>query len=156
MITAKISDDFSDEQKARIAISLDLANQALLDPVFQSLWMKETPTLNNKTSQADILGDLQEGVSVTLYMYTPWWRWSKAISSESNDGVYYNSYRFDYLSKFDLASNLLHESSHQLGFTHDGNYDTAENEKTVPYTLNRVFMAWAEATGLIKDPLDER
>jgi hypothetical protein len=44
-----------------------------------------------------------------------------------------------------IASNLIHEYSHILGFTHRGNWSTS-----IPYTLNRIFEACCAELGLSK------
>lgn len=121
----------------------ELANRALLDPSFASLWHQESPTYNNNCSQETILASLKEGeILLNLNFYTPFWPWSSVVSYESGGSIYYNSRKFNSLSVNDLSSNLLHEASHKLGFTHPGNKPTPSVLHTVPYTLNRVFEAW--------------
>lgn len=118
---------------------LFLVNAALTDPDFERRWLAEQCTENNNQNQAQILNVLREDCGIEFRAYRRWW--SKVIGYFVSGDVLWDNLK--YLDHYDAAmsgSNDFHEVAHVKGYSHYGVWSTS-----VPYTLNRVFEAWAAA-----------
>jgi hypothetical protein len=63
-------------------------------------------------------------------------RFSKAVGYENGDGnIYANTKFWSGYGICNMVSNVTHEVTHKLGFSHNGN-SPAGNENTVPYRAN--------------------
>ena len=126
----------------RIRFALEGINRILVSPMFEAEWLQakltETEGLNNRQVYdrivgADALSPLDKvgvlDVEVILYRKA----WSKVVGYTFFNAVTIWVNRKFFGGPENIASNLLHESTHQLGFGHAGHWAT-----TVPYTANRI------------------
>ena len=63
--------------------------------------------------------------------------WSKAIAYAKDDKIFINTRKK--FGVLDRVETIFHESMHLIGFSHDGNFVTDYNLKTVPYLAANIF-----------------
>lgn len=139
MITALSYKNYTPAQETLKQRGLALVNTALTDPDFQTRWLAQTCTENKGFTQLDILHMLRADIGINFRAYRSWW--SKVIGYfVSGNTLWDNTKYLDSFTDAESGSNDLHEVAHVKGFSHYGAWETS-----VPYTLNRVFEAWAFA-----------
>jgi hypothetical protein len=77
-------------------------------------------------------------VKIKVGFYRGWW-WSKAIASESDGVVSFNTRKDGYGAG--SVGNIVHETLHALNFSHNGN-SAAGNQNTVPYWIGNLAETW--------------
>lgn len=138
MITIKAYLDYAGFEKTKEAAGIELVNAALTDPEFEKDWCAQVCTENKGFTQREILEHLRKDASFQFRMYSKWW--SKVIGYFSGgDTIYVNRKFFGSANVIDRGSNAIHEFSHMSGWSHYGTWGSS-----VPYTLNKVFEAWAK------------
>lgn len=80
-----------------------------------------------------------ESIMIKVGFYRGWW-WSKAIAFEENGEVWFNTRKEAYGAGG--LNNVIHETMHALGFSHNGN-SAIGNENTVPYWIGNKAAEWA-------------
>lgn len=100
---------------------------------FADLLMAAPLTETQGKANAQVLQDIDcARLQVSINLYDSWW--SKVIGWTTLQGNIIHVNRKYFHGVVSIASNLLHEGSHILGYTHNGVWATS-----VPYTLNRIF-----------------
>lgn len=135
-------EDLHEWDAERIRFALEGVNRILASPMFGAEWLQakltETEGLTNqqvldKILGADALSPLDKvgvlDVDVILYRKA----WSKVVGYTFFNAVTIWVNRRFFGDACSIASNLLHESTHQLGFGHARSWAT-----TVPYQANRI------------------
>lgn len=126
------------------------------DPVIRqaaTLFMKHynDPTFLNKVScspyfyhtehspeaVAHSIQFLGESMEMVIKSYKPLNPWTKAIAYAEGNTIYFNSRKR--LGLLDRVETICHEFLHLCGYSHDGNFVTAYNLKTVPYKVANIF-----------------
>lgn len=134
--------DLHEWDAKRIEFALLGANRILASAEFKAKLLAATLTeTNGLTNQgvydcimaADQLNptDKKGELDVQVLLYRK--SWSKVVGYTFVDSLSIWVNRKFFGGPCNIASNLVHESSHQLGFLHQGRWST-----TVPYTLNRI------------------
>jgi hypothetical protein len=78
---------------------------------------------------------------ITILTYRPIYKWSKAISYYKDGTININLYKLPYLTVWELASNLVHERMHHLGFSHGNNFKTKDKVLySVPYFASEFIL----------------
>ena len=81
--------------------------------------------------------------TIQVFSYKPWYAYSKAIGYSDSKGIHINLRKLGSLSHADIVGWLVHEASHQVGFTHSSNYKTEEKVKfSVPYYISENISRW--------------
>lgn len=78
-----------------------------------------------------------ENFQIVIKSYKSVNPWSKAIAYAEGNTIFFNSRKR--LDVLDRVETLMHEFCHLCGYSHDGNYVTAYNLKTVPYAVGNIF-----------------
>lgn len=152
MIKVKIlkTSGFSKADLAKIDAAVCLLDTILNTKMFRDEFLKEKMTETNGKTNAEILDHLLSGdcqftdadgmIDLKLVMYYK--RWSKVVGYF--DGTPFTIFinRKFFSSHIDIASNLLHEYFHLMGYSHYERFETS-----VPYTANRVFERCVERIG---------
>lgn len=106
--------------------------QALYDEIAST----EFTRTNGKTSK-EIAMELRLA-PVQLEVFTYWNPVSKMIAVNAQpDRVRLNSRKHPRAMP-DMIETVFHEPTHNLGYFHNGNYNTEENRKTVPYMVGAI------------------
>lgn len=91
---------------------------------------------NGKTSKQ--IADEIRLASAKIETFTYWNPLSKMIAENAQpDRVRLNSRKHP-RAIGDMVETLFHEPTHNLGYFHNGNYNTEENRKTVPYMVGAI------------------
>ena len=81
--------------------------------------------------------------TIQVFSYKPWYAYSKAIGYSDSKGIHINLRKLGSLSHADIVGWLVHEASHQVGFTHSSNYPSEfKNNFSVPYFLSSNVERW--------------
>ena len=81
--------------------------------------------------------------TIPVFSYRPWYVFSKAIGYSDKRGIHINLNKLKSMSPEDIVSWLVHEASHQVGFTHSSNYPSEfKNNFSVPYFLSSNVERW--------------
>lgn len=106
--------------------------QAFYDEVASA----EFTRTNGKTSKQ--IADDTRLVYAKIEVFTYWNPMSKMIAENAQpDRVRLNSRKHPRAIE-DMIETLFHEPMHNLGYFHNGNYNTEENRKTVPYMVGAI------------------
>lgn len=111
-------------------------------------------TRNEGLSNEEVYLTLMEGREVldqdtpgemNLYIkrYRPWWPWSKVIGYTKigkSKYMYVNWRKYKYFDSIAMASNIVHEWIHLMGFRHD----SAKDHDSVPYAIGYITGRLAE------------
>jgi hypothetical protein len=128
--------------RSRLRFGQEAANIILASPRFKEELLKSKMTeTNGMTSQqvydcimkADQLNPLDklDVLDIQIVMYNA--RWSGVVGYTYFESLFvWVNRKFFGTPKY-VASNLIHEPTHQLGFGHGGKFSTS-----VPYTMNRI------------------
>lgn len=81
-------------------------------------------------------------LNITIRPWKPLWAWSKAIArADYKTGtIEFNVRKSGTLQ--DRIETIFHEATHLLGFTHDGNYVTTYNLRSVSYLTSAIFIRY--------------
>lgn len=106
--------------------------QAFYDEVTST----EFTRTNGKTSKQ--IADEIRLASVKIETFTYWNPMSKMIAVNAQpDRVRLNSRKHPRAIE-DMIETVYHEPTHNLGYFHNGNYNTEDNRKTVPYMVGSI------------------
>lgn len=81
--------------------------------------------------------------TITIKMYRPWYRWTKANAYAKDGVIYFNQYKN--FPVIDRCETLIHEVTHLLGYKHRTNYVTKYNLLTVPYRVSNLFSGYVRS-----------
>lgn len=130
----------TDKEITMIHDGLKFLNNIIAGPDFKAKVLEAKFTSTNGLSNAQIYQSFCEKViSVKLVMYTgSWWanKVSKTVGYEDANfpGTIFSNRYFVYTS-FSVASNLLHEVAHVLGYSHS----SPKEKSSVPYSMSRIL-----------------
>lgn len=96
-------------------------------------------TMNNGKTSKQIAQELRAG-SFALETFSKWTLWnSKQIATydTSKNAVLFRIQK-NPRSMEEMIETAFHEPMHLLKYYHNGNYNTAENRKTVPYKVGEI------------------
>lgn len=87
---------------------------------------------------------------IEIAPWSPWNRWTRAIATTFGDGVVHiNIRKIDQFEAHDYVNTLVHETCHNLGFSHGAgptaNFVTKEKLKSVPFALGSLAEAWSRS-----------
>lgn len=141
---------FSKADLAKIDAAVCLLDTVLNSQMFRSEFLKEKLTENKGKTNAEIIDHLLSGdcqftdadgsIDLKLVMYYK--RWSSVVGYFDGTPLTIFINRKFFSSHIDIASNLLHEYFHLMGYSHYKAFQTS-----VPYTANRVFERCVKAIG---------
>lgn len=125
------------DQVEMVYAAAGLVRTVTLKPSFKKLLLLHPMAeMNGKTAE-EIYAELMTAeLNVKVVIYDRWWsRVIGWVTGRNADTIHINR---KYMKSVEsVASNLLHESSHILGFTHR----MKPWKNTVPYALNEIFQA---------------
>lgn len=122
---------------AAVAKVNEVINQKCFEDKFLARKLIQT---NGKTNQ-EILDQIRStSVTVTLEMYRK--TFSKVLGyTDYEVGVIHENRKFhDYFGPCSVGSNIFHETTHLIGYSHDY-YATVQRPYSVPYSVNYAFEA---------------
>lgn len=107
--------------------------QVCATPLFAGKLLAATLTETQGKTNLQVLSDITEmDLTISVNLYSSWWSHVIGYTYFATNTIHVNRKYFH--GTVSIASNLLHECSHILGYTHDQVWATS-----VPYTLNRIF-----------------
>lgn len=138
MINVTVDTGFTIAQTNLIASAVLRCNKVVATEVFTAAVLTMKNVQESKDSPQVILENVRKEIHVHVAPWSPWWPWSAALAQEKAGAILLNVRRLPALSVDDLASILLHEASHAIGYHHSSNYES-KAYFTVPYQLNRAY-----------------
>ena len=128
----------SEIEKAMIIHALSYVKAVVYSPAFYTSVMAASfTTTDGCTNEQIYKAFTTQSIVVNVDDYTGSWKAnhvSKTMGYENGDGYVHANRVFVY-EAIGMASLILHEVAHQLGFRH-----ISPNESTsIPYTMNRIF-----------------
>lgn len=125
-------------QAARIVISHHK------DPEFLDLIANVAKYNHTSMTSVQVSNEMAKlnDLNITIKPWRPlWWRSNAIARASYKDAVIeFNVYKIGSLQ--DRVETILHEATHLIGFTHDGNYVTPYNLGTVPYLASAIFIKY--------------
>jgi hypothetical protein len=126
-----------DNEKLKTAVALIIKHYR--DKSFMDELMKVKTFNHTKDSGADVAHKLLEAsIEITVMPYRTWNIFSKVVGHAQGTVIFVNTRKLD-LPIEERVENLMHETLHIIGYSHQGNYVNKYNLGTVPYAVSRLF-----------------
>ena len=125
---------FTPQQENTIKLAWGIMDTVLNHDFFRHRLLQEKMSETKGLTPQEVWETITGGDwNIHVVGYRPWHWWSKVVGYFSGgDKIFINTRKMG--SPLSVASLLVHENSHRLGFHHRFHWYSS-----VPYTLNRVF-----------------
>jgi hypothetical protein len=113
--------------------------ETLRSQCFKDEWSKKSLIQTNSKTNQEVLDHLLSlNILLKLQMYRKAFSSASGFTYPSDEVIYLNRKFHDKWNACTIGSNLVHEASHKIGYSHDFN-PSPTRPQTVPYSLNSVF-----------------
>lgn len=144
--------DTTKQQYAIINTVRDVFFQHYRDPAFLQR-VRESQPFNHTTDTPEVVANNieQDTSTIKVGVFKPLWIFSRCIASTDigTKTISFNKYKLSGTNTAERVNTLIHEYMHTLGYTHDGNYNTAYNRGTVPYRIGDMFVTYLQDNDFI-------